>query len=208
MSVLLQWTVEGEDIALELDVAPTETYEASVEVTKHPVETGSAISDHVSPTPSRITLEGLITNTPIRTPRTQTRGLARAPASITLTVAGQEVRVQLAQWSGPLDRVRECDELLASLVNAGVSVTLTTSLRVTEHLILVRYSVARTVDNGSALPVTLEFEQIRVVSTSRVAVPAVRRLQTPQARGQQPAAPAPSSALVRMRDAFRGRSTS
>lgn len=189
MSALLQWDVEGDTVALEIDATPTETYEATAEVTEHPVESGGAITDHVRPVPGTITLEGVISDTPVVVPRTQTRGLARAAGSVSLTVAGETVRVSLQRWSGPLDRVRACDELFAGLVRAGAIVTLTTSLRITGGLILIRYSVARTVETGRALPVTLEFKQVRVVSTSRVAVPAVRRLQVPPSRGVAPTTP-------------------
>lgn len=186
MSTLLQWEEAGETVGLEIDVTPAEGYESTAEVTEHPVETGSAIADHVRPGNPTVTLEGLITHAPVRVPTTQTRGLARAPGNVELRVSGETVRVTLQRWSGPLDRVRACDALFAALVEAGTVVSLTTSLRVTENLVITRYKVDRSAATGDALPITLELRKLRVVSTSRVAVPAVRRLQPVEPRGPQP----------------------
>lgn len=193
MATLIQWTDEGETVGLEIDVTPTEGYESTAEVTKHPVETGSAIADHVRPGNPTITITGMITHAPVRVPTTQTRGLARAAGNVDLRVGGETVRVTLQRWSGPLDRVRGCDALFTELVEAGTVVSLSTALRVTDGLVITRYKVDREAATGDALPVTLEFEKIRTVSTARVAVPAVRRLQPVEPRGPQPAAPAGST---------------
>jgi hypothetical protein len=50
---------------LEFDCTPTENHEASVEITEHPVEVGVNMTDHAKPNQRVITLEGMITNTPI-----------------------------------------------------------------------------------------------------------------------------------------------
>ena len=186
MSALLRWDQDGETVGLEIDVTPTEGYESTAEVTEHPVETGSAIGEHVRPGNPAITLEGIITHAPVRVPTTQTRGLQRAPGNVDLRVAGQAVRVTLQRWSGPLDRVRACDALFTELIERGTVVSLTTSLRVTDNLVITRYKVDRSAETGDALPITLELKKVRVVSTSRVAVPAVRRLQPVEPRGPQP----------------------
>lgn len=193
MSALLEWDQDGETVGLEIDVAPTEDYEVTAEVTEHPVETGSAIGDHIRPGNGTITLEGLITHAPVRVPTTQTRGLTRATGNVDLQVSGQTVRVALQRWSGPIDRVRACDALFAALVEAGTVVSLTTSLRVTSDLAITRYKVGRTAATGDALPIVLELKKVRVVSTSRVAVPAVRRLQPVEPRGPQPGVEAGST---------------
>jgi hypothetical protein len=193
MATLIQWTEDGETVGLEIDVTPTEGYESTAEVTEHPVETGSAIGDHVRPGNPTITLTGMITNSPVRVPTTQTRGLARAAGNVELRVGGEIQRVTLQRWSGPLDRVRGCDALFAALVENGTVVSLTTSFRVSDDLVITRYKVDREATTGDALPVTLELKKVRVVSTARVAVPAVRRLQPVEPRGPQPGVEAGST---------------
>lgn len=179
----LSWTAGGTTTILEVDITPTQGFERTAEVTEHPVEAGAPIADHVKLNNGVITLEALITNTPVRIPSTQMQGATRASGT-TSTAAGD---VTTLRWSGPFDRVRECDALLDSLVAARVVVTLATSLRQIENLILTRYKVDRTTESGRALPATLEFKQIRLATTQRAEVPALRRLQRPATAGTQPA---------------------
>lgn len=187
MGTLLSWTIGGETIALELDAAPAQGFERTAEVTEHPVETGAPVTDHVKPANAAFTLEGLITNAPVRLPTTQMHGIARAPSTTQLSLGGAPVSVRTLRWSGVFDRVRECDTLLDELVAARAVVTLTTSLRQVENLICTRYKVDRTAEQGDSIPVVLEFKQLRIVGTSRAAVPAVRRMQVRADHGQQPA---------------------
>lgn len=184
MSTLLRWTgSDGAEVVLDFDVTTAEGFESSAELSEHPVETGSAIGDHVRPANDVISLEGIITNAPVRIPLGQTRGLTRAPANVDLRVAGQTVQVQLQRWSGTLDRVRECDALLAGLVAGGTLVTLSSGLRTVESLVVVRYRVDRNADTGNGLPFAVDLKRARVVSTSRVAVPAVPAARVAQNRG-------------------------
>lgn len=181
---ILRWTAaDGAETLLDLDVVTSEGFEASAETTEHPVETGSAITDHVKPVNGTISLEGVISNAPVRIPRSNTRGLSRAPSTVDLSVGGKAVQVQLQRWSGTLDRVRECDALLADLVANGTLVSLTAGLRTVENLVVVRYRVDRVAETGAALPFALDLKRVRIVSTSRVAVPAIPAARVAQNRG-------------------------
>lgn len=194
MSATVEWVDgTGNTLLVELDATPTQAWESTAEVTKHPVETGSAVGDHVKPANDAITVEGVITNTPVIVPATQMQGATRAPGTLDLPGGGS---VSVQRWSGPFDRVSECRELLRSLVKAGLPATLSTGrregLRFDDNLVLVRFRVDRDATTGNSINVSLDFEQLRVVSTSRVAVPAVRRLQVPESRGTAPPVPAGS----------------
>ncbi|MBK6532610.1 MAG: hypothetical protein IPF99_24350 [Deltaproteobacteria bacterium] len=196
MSATIEWVDgTGNTLLVELDATPTQAWESTAEVTKHPVETGSAIGDHVKPANDTITVEGILTNTPVIVPATQMQGATRAPGTLDLPGGGS---VSVQRWSGPFDRVSECRELLRSLVKAGLPATLSTGrregLRFDDNLVLVRFRVDRDATTGNSINVSLDFEQLRVVSTSRVAVPAVRRLQVPESRGTAPPVPAGSAA--------------
>lgn len=196
MSATVEWVDgTGNTLMVELDATPTQAWESTAEVTKHPVETGSAIGDHVKPANDTITVEGILTNTPVIVPATQMQGATRAPGTLDLPGGGS---VSVQRWSGPFDRVSECRELLRSLVKAGLPATLSTGrregLRFDDNLVLVRFRVDRDATTGNSINVSLDFEQLRVVSTSRVAVPAVRRLQVPESRGTAPPVPAGSAA--------------
>lgn len=54
-----------ETIGLELDVIMTESPEYVATPTSNPVETGANITDHVTLSPERLTIEGIVSNTPV-----------------------------------------------------------------------------------------------------------------------------------------------
>lgn len=56
--------------ALVLDASISESHQAEVEVTEHPVESGAAIVDHARPKPDSVTIEGVVSNTPLDTTQT------------------------------------------------------------------------------------------------------------------------------------------
>jgi hypothetical protein len=182
MSALIQWDEGDQALAIEIDAATLIVHERTAEVSEHPVETGTAIADHVKPANATMTLEGTISNAPLRTPRTQMHG-------VTGGVGGAPGGAQVLQWTGTFDRVAECDALFAGLVERGVLVQVDTDRGTDENLTITRYRVDRDGATGNTLPITLELKRVRVVSTSRVAVPAVPRAQVPQTRAAAPATP-------------------
>jgi len=54
----------GQSYTITLDASVRETHTASSTVTDHPVERGSAVSDHIRPDPDTLTMEAWISNTP------------------------------------------------------------------------------------------------------------------------------------------------
>ena len=51
--------------AREFDASIEESHEADVDVTEFPVEEGADITDHLRPRPERITINGIVSNTPL-----------------------------------------------------------------------------------------------------------------------------------------------
>jgi hypothetical protein len=196
---LLQWTdASGATGLLELDATPVRGFEQAAEVTEFPVETGSAITDHVRPLNPTVALEGVVSNTPIVAPATQLNGATQGPGVVQLRGPDGAVKASLIRFSRALDRVKLCDELLAGLVTSGTPVKLTTTLRTIENLAITRYKVDQDATTGESIKVTLELKRLRIVSTARSAVPAVRRLQVTSNRAVQP--PDDRSALARIAD--------
>lgn len=200
---LLEWTeASGASGALEIDTTKTRGFELAAEVTEFPVESGSAIADNIRPVNGTISIEGIISNSPLDLPSTQMEGVTQVTASQTLPGGDGSTKATLTTWSGPFDRRRACDTVLAALVSSGTPVRLTTSLRTLENLAITRYKVDESVETGQALPVVLEFKALRIATTQRVAVPAVRRLVAPVNRAVQPTTN--TSALARLDDAGGG----
>ena len=65
----IQWPTMIGDIAIDCTV--TETHTSTATVTEHPVESGSNITDHIRPEPVQLSVNGIITNTPIGAQQTQ-----------------------------------------------------------------------------------------------------------------------------------------
>ena len=57
-----------------IDVSIRETHNGSAELTRHPVELGADITDHVRLMPDQLTMEGVITNQPIEVPQSHLGG--------------------------------------------------------------------------------------------------------------------------------------
>lgn len=186
VKTVLTWEAAGAVPAgaLELDAASLLGFESTAEVTEHPVETGAAIADHIRPLNGTFSVEGVVTNHPIILPATQMNGVTLAPGTVTLP-DGSRATVQ--RWSAAFDRVRACDEVLRGLVEGGVRVTLTTALRTVDSLAVARYRAERNGETGESIKVTLELRKVRLATTARAPVPAVRRAQVRLERGAQPA---------------------
>lgn len=184
---LLEWTdAAGATGALEIDATKTRGWELTAETTEFPVEQGSAITDHVRPMNGTVTLEGIISNTPLVMPSTQMQGVTASPASVVLRGGDGQARATMVQWSDVFDRVKTCDGILAGLVSSATPITLTTPLRTLAGLAITRYRVDESVDVGQALALVLDFKVLRIATTARAPVPAVRRLQVPAQRAVQP----------------------
>jgi hypothetical protein len=203
MATTLTWETGGRSVAVTLDAAPSQGFEITAEPTEHAVERGADITDHVRPGPDTITLEGVITNTPmVDDGSNPSRGDVRA------VPLGDGRSVNVFAWDAPFDRVRTVDTLLRDLVAAGALVTLATGLRpeVTD-LVVTRYRADRSATIGDAVQVSLELRRVRLVSVRRVEIPAPaqRRGQRQGQRGAQPAGQTADrrSALARALDSAR-----
>jgi hypothetical protein len=66
MASLLYWQDEdtGETTAFEFDSLVAETHEDTLTITDHPVEEGVDVADHAREEPTRLTIEGFVSNVP------------------------------------------------------------------------------------------------------------------------------------------------
>lgn len=204
MRTLIEWVdASGAAVLVELDVTNTEAWEATAEVTEHPVEVGAAVSDHVRPGNPTLTLEGWVALAPLVVPRAD----VAAPLTGSVRAAtSRGVTLSVLQWDTALDRRRVVDALLSAVVESSTLLTVTTSLRTVTDLAVTRYRVDRAAETSGVLALTLDLTRVRKVSTARAAVPepAQRRGQNARQRGAQPARPTDRrSALARSLDSAR-----
>lgn len=130
-----------------IDVAVTEEHSFENEVTDHPVEKGSSIADHVRPKPNTVTVEGLVSDTPLSDV--------------------SQFRTAFSDGSIPS---REAFARLDDLRTSRQIVTVTTSLRDYDNMVVQSISVPRDAKTGNALRFKAIFKQIRVVDTERATV--------------------------------------
>jgi hypothetical protein len=78
-----------------IDVSIREEHNCAAEVTRHPVEDGVDITDHVQLAPDRLQIEGLVSNQPLELPQSHAVGVTASESSLELFV--DRMRVQGAQ---------------------------------------------------------------------------------------------------------------
>jgi hypothetical protein len=139
-----------------IDAALSEGHKLSSTVTKYPTESGSKISDHIQNEPRAVTIEGIVSDTPIGNVAT-----VRANATASAT--------------GALDFL-PTDEALAKLEALWESrepVTVQTSLvggKTYESMALTDLDIPVDETTGHALRFTAVFEQIKIVQNNRTIV--------------------------------------
>lgn len=165
------------DELLEIDLLISESPSGVASVTKHPVEVGADVADHVRPEPRALRLECMITNTPIDIdpkPGMSYNDFATPP------------RFDLDAPVQYSDRAKWADDTLERIREKALLCRVLTSKREYKDMVLTSYDPARTKDTGDALHFALTFERIIKVQTKLVEV---KQTAVPGAkvnRGAQP----------------------
>jgi hypothetical protein len=127
-----------------LDVAVSEEHAFDSEVTSHPVEQGADISDHVLARPINVSIEGVVSDTPIGAAATA-RGDTTLPSS-------------------------DAFARLIAIRNAREPVIIETSLQVFRNMVLQSLQVPRSSSTGDALRFRATFVQVQLVVNERTVV--------------------------------------
>lgn len=157
---------------VEIDASLTETHEASSEITSHPVEQGSAISDHSRPLPESVTLDCLITNTPFVGSGTR---IVEGAGGVKVTSATQEDAPR-----GAGQRGRDSYLRLLKLKDDGALLTLITSLRTYDSMAIESISAPRSTETFDAVRFSVKLKRIRIVTNRQT------RVVTAKAKNAQP----------------------
>ena len=128
---------------LSFDATLTETGKDALEVTKHPVEEGIDITDHSRFQPATLSLSCVFSNSPM-----------------------------MGQGEEEVDRDVRLYEDLRAIWAVREPITVITSLRIWESMILKTITATRDPGGGQAVALALELEEIRFASTAVVSVPA------------------------------------
>lgn len=142
MSLLnILYGVDSAEIgALTLDASLREEHSVAVEVTKHPVEQGSDISDHKRKGPDKVRITGIISNTPLRL----------------FNFGPSELKPAENAW-----------EVLNEMAASKELVTIITTLKTYEDMAMTDLRAPRDFKLGNVLEFTASFERLHLVRSSR-----------------------------------------
>jgi hypothetical protein len=122
------------------------THGSTVEVTDHPVEDGSTVTDHSRRLPKRLSLDVMVSNDPM---------IILAAVNAQPSVAGGDPRTRAQDALAELERIQAEGELL----------TIRTFLRDYENMILEDISSTRNAATGAVLRATLALRELITAST-------------------------------------------
>jgi hypothetical protein len=174
-----------------------EQHGLSAQVTDHPVESGKNTSDHVRALPATITIQGVISNTPVVLPadgvdqaRTAQIQVEGPPVPLNGLFPGGIALpgVNIGGFATNLPRQRatvqgfdrEFDRVLAArqsleLINAqGILVTIVTTFKTYYSMAFESISFQRNKDLGNAVTVSLQAKEVLVGQVNAAAVPAIQ----------------------------------
>jgi hypothetical protein len=139
---------------VQFDASVSEIYTDTVEITDHPVETGSVISDHIRKLPSSIEINGVVTNNPLVF-------LASSRAESPL----------ITDTSRPDDRVEAAYTELRRVQNVGEVVDVVTSLRDYSNMVIESISVSRDANTGNILNSSITLREITIAKEISIETP-------------------------------------
>lgn len=170
--------------AITLDASIKETHKSTVEITEHPVEDGAVISDHARTKPAEITIEGMISNTPV-TRDQETRIIENAGVQIETT------SVQDAILGAP-GYAEQIFAQLETLRDTHKLMDVTTGVKSYTNMGIVSLEIPRDAKSGDAIFFSISLKEVRLVKnqTTTQVVAAEPKAKKKVSTGKQPAAEA------------------
>ena len=141
---------EGENVtSIDFDVTMDEAHEWSNDVTTNQVEIGSPITDHIQPQPDRLTITGMISDSPLNL----------------------ETQSEISALVGADERVQTAFDFLRKMHEKRLLLVVYTKHKIYQDMALAACNIPRSAGVGQAINFTLQFTHVRVVSTQTVDVP-------------------------------------
>lgn len=161
---------------IELDAAISTQHTRNATATKHPVEKGAKITDHIRAEPEQLVIEGLVSNTPV----------GRTAQLRAVSFVGNEFQTTTAAPSvfGTPGYAEEAFKKLDEIVGKGVLVTIATQYMTYTDMALTSFVAPRDGTTGDALRFTATFEKIVIVSNK---LTTIRKAVDPRSSGKNKA---------------------
>lgn len=142
-------------LLIQFDASISERYSRRKEITQHPVEEGSDVSDHSRTLPIEITIHGWVSDDPI--------------------VVLRSLNAEPSVPGGSTDaRVLDAWKELNRIMDEESEVKLISGLDDFRNMILKSIDVIRDKDSGRILDATIALQQITIATTEVISVPTPR----------------------------------
>lgn len=163
---------------LKIDVTRSLSHEAKAKATQHEVEDGGFVSDHVILNGRTLTVQGVISDTPINL-------LAAAAGNIAGVVGGIVGGLPGAVATGAVSKIGsdlisnadgrpsiDAMDMLDYVYENKVPLTIITGLKTYVNMIMESFSAPQNAKNAGALNFTGSFREVRIVESEEVDIPA------------------------------------
>lgn len=160
---------DGEKTIIACDAIKTENHRFSAEATQYEIEDGSDISDHVIKRGKTLTIEGLVSDDPIRI--LQTEFVGRTIASLVPSVLKSKLSFGLSGNNGKPSL--EAFSQFEHIYDNKIPVTIVTGLKKYENMIMEDFNAPRSSQTVRSLEFTATFRQVKIVSTILTSSPSV-----------------------------------
>lgn len=137
-----------------IDATVTETHLSECDVTKNPVEGGAPVTDHVQVLPKKLTIEGVISDTPLGF--AFIGNIQNLVRSVTTIFGGRS-------------RSQDAYDDLVRLQTSKRPFTVITNLKKYDNMIMASLSVPRTSQTSGAIHFTAEMQEIIIVESEEIA---------------------------------------
>lgn len=189
---MIDWTDDsGVARRIVFDAIVREDHLSSAAATMHPVEPGAVMSDHVIQNQEQLRFDVVVSNTPIRPPTTQARGVSGGVGRVELgnvsrlrrtrgahgsepseiESVAEVLDAQVLTFDGQFDRVADVRRELRELMRSGLTCRVTTEIEVYEDCVLEEISLPREATTAGGPTFSLAFRQIRYATSREVLAP-------------------------------------
>lgn len=182
----IERNVNGKTLSMILDATVAEDFTAEAEPTEHPVEDGADIADHVILKPKKLTIRGVVSETPFSVGNQIAgaaasiagkigEGVAGALGGTVATIGGGKIAKSLVGMVADTDRDLQdvVNELLA-IRDAKLPVTIQTGLTQYKDYILTGMQVTRDKSVGRAINVSLNFKELLIAKSEVINIPKIK----------------------------------
>lgn len=168
---------------MKLDAATSITHENGATVSKNPIEDGSDVTDNVRLDNRSLSIDGMISESPLLLLNSALNVFTGAATSVGETAFGgfaaQALSAGLGSIAGVIASRNQEDVLypdkafqyLKELRQNRIPFNIQTRLEVYENMILTRLTVPQRAEDGKSLRFQATFEQIQIVQTRNIILP-------------------------------------